>query len=173
MISAVAVILSGQGLLRKSPEAQRKMKVPEMFTPKGYKKGLTAALLAGLVCLPISAQAWRAWNHHEVLPVSEGVWEVVNRVGSGAQDYWCGIGDYAIRVLRSSATQRIYIWQGVGPAISRPGRKSVQFSLSPPPGSDTTPRLSLSVKIPGDNLNAATARNYCYDHVEDLRYRFN
>lgn len=143
-----------------------------MFEGKGITKALAAGLLAGLICLPVSAQAWRAWNRHEVLPVSEGVWEVVNRVGSGAQDYWCGIGDFAIRQLRSQATQRIYIWQGIGPSVHRPGRKSVQFSLSPPPGSDTSPRLSLSVKTRGDNLNAATARNYCYDRIDDWRFRF-
>ncbi|MEP4037251.1 hypothetical protein [Pseudophaeobacter sp.] len=139
----------------------------------GPKSWLAAGLLCSLICMPLSAEAWRAWNRHEVLPVSKGVWEVVNRVGSGAQDYWCGIGDFAIRQLRTQATQRIYVWQEIGPAVNRPGRRSVQFSLSPPPGSDTTPRLSLSVKVRGDNLNAATARNYCYDRVDDFRFRFN
>lgn len=134
---------------------------------------MATILLVGAICAPLTAQAWRAWNHHEVLPVSERVWEVVSRVGSGAQDYWCGIGDFAIRQLRSPATQRIYIWQPIGPSVNRPGRKSVQFALTPPPGSDISPRLSLNVKIPGDNLNAATARNYCYDRIDDFRYRFN
>lgn len=140
---------------------------------RGPKSWLAAGLLGSLICMPLSAEAWRAWNRHEVLPVSKGVWEVVNRVGSGAQDYWCGIGDFAIRQLRTQATQRIYVWREIGPAVNRPGRKSVQFSLSPPPGVDTTPRLSLSVKVRGDNLNAATARNYCYDRVDDFRFRFN
>jgi hypothetical protein len=137
------------------------------------KKTFCAAALVALTCFPYSAQAWWAWNRHEVLPVSEGVWEVVSRVGSGAQDYWCGIGDFALSQLRTQATQRIYIWQGIGPSVHRPGRKSVQFSLTPPPGSDTTPRLSLSVKVPGDNLNAATARSYCTDWFEDRFFRFN
>lgn len=64
----------------------------KVFEGKGITKALAAGLLAGLNCLPVSAQAWRAWNRHEVLPVSEGVWEVVNRVGLGVQGYWCGIG---------------------------------------------------------------------------------
>lgn len=143
------------------------------FGTNGIKTGLAAGLLGSLICLPLSAQAWRAWNHHEVLPVSEGVWEVVSRVGSGAQEYWCGIGDFAIRQLRSQATQRIYIWQEIGPSVNRPGRKSVQFSLTPRPGSDTSARYSLSVKIRGDNLNAATARNYCYDRRDDHFFPFN
>ena len=143
------------------------------FRKNGIRSGLIAGLLGSLICLPLSAQAWRAWNRHEVLPVSEGVWEVVNRVGSGAQDYWCGIGDFAIRQLRTQATQRIYIWQEIGPSVNRPGRKSVQFALTPPPGSDTSTGYSLSVKIRGDNLNAATARNYCYDRFDDPRFLFN
>lgn len=139
----------------------------------GIKHGLASVLLSCLICMPVTAFAWRAWNHHEVLPVSEGVWEVVNRVGSGAQDYWCGIGDFAIRALRTQATQRIYIWKEIGPSVNRPGRKSVQFSLTPPPGSDTSTRYSLSVKVRGDNINAATARNYCYDRRDDFFFPFN
>ncbi|MDE4135082.1 hypothetical protein PXK00_18385 [Phaeobacter sp. QD34_3] len=124
-------------------------------------------LAAGIGLYPFSAQAWWAWNHHEVLPVSQGVWEVVSRVGSGPQDYWCGIGDFAIRQLRSSATQRIYIWEGIGPSKNRPGRKSVKFALVPPPGADTSTGYSLSIKRVGDNLSASLARNYCYDRIED------
>lgn len=142
---------------------------------------LSALLLACLIGVPQGADAWRAWNRHEVLPVpgetaqaaAPQVWEVVSRVGSGAQDYWCGIGDFAIRQLRTQATQRIYIWQEIGPSVNRPGRKSVQFALTPRPGSDTTVRLSLSVKVRGDNLNAATARNYCYDRFDERLFPFN
>lgn len=129
------------------------------------------ALIAWLIVLPIAAQAWWAWNRHEVLPVAEGVWEVVNEVGTGAQDYWCGIGDFAIRQLRSKATQRIYVWQAVGPAVNRPGRKSVQFSFAPPPGSSNKRGYSLSIKIPGYSLNAATARYYCFDRMDDPFFR--
>ncbi|MEP2717595.1 hypothetical protein [Pseudophaeobacter sp.] len=144
-----------------------------IFQEKGLRTALHGAVLTLFISFPVGAQAWWAWNRHEVFQVSSDVWEVVNEVGSGAQDYWCGIGDFALRQLRTQATQRIYIWQGIGPSVNRPGRKSVQFSLTPPPGVDTTPRLSLSVKAVGDNLNAATARNYCYDRIEELLYPFN
>lgn len=139
--------------------------------PKGISR--TVLGLLALVSFPFEAAAWRAWNRHEVLPVSQGVWEVVSEIGSGAQDYWCGIGDYALRELRTQATQRIYIWQGIGPSVNRQRRKSVQFSLSPPAGVSTEPRISLSVKAVGDNLNAATARGYCYDRIDERFYPFN
>ncbi|WP_291738040.1 hypothetical protein, partial [Leisingera sp. F5] len=105
-------------------------------------------------------------NRHEVLPVSEGVWEVVARVGTGAQDYWCGIGDFAIRQLRAPVNQRIYVWRGVGPSVNRPGRKSVQFAFGLPPGvSDRSSSLSLNVREAGDNLHVTAAQTYCYDRL--------
>lgn len=131
----------------------------------------TALAVQPVTAQSVSVQAWWSWNRHEVLPVEEGVWEVVSRVGTSAQDYWCGIGDFAISQLRTSATQRIYVWEGVGPSVNRPGRKSVKFALTPPPGASTEKGYSLSVKKPGYNLNAATARNYCYDRFDDPFFR--
>ena len=63
-----------------------------------------------------------------------------------------------------SPTQRIYIWRAIGPSETRPGAKSVQFALQPPPGKeDYQPGYSLSVKNEGDNLDAAMAQRYCYN----------
>ncbi len=115
-----------------------------------------------LVLVPAAAQAWRAINGTEVNPVRKGVFEVIPSGRSGPQQFWCGAGDYARMVLGVGATQRIYIWRAIGPSETRPGAKSVQFSLSPPPGKeDYQPGYSLSVKHEGDNLDAAMARRYC------------
>lgn len=135
-----------------------------------HQRTLVAALALALA-IPASAQAWWAFNRHEVLPVSEGAYEVVGRVGTSAQDYWCAIGHFARAALGADATQRVYIVEGIGPSVNRSGRKSVKFSLTPPQGVDLTPGLSLSTKRVGDNLNAATAQNYCYDRVEDRIWR--
>ncbi|TDK51599.1 hypothetical protein [Antarcticimicrobium luteum] len=129
-------------------------------------------LAALLIALPGAAQAWRAVNGHEVQALGGGVYEVVGRVGSGAQDYWCGIGDYATAVLGVPAAQRIYIWRPVGPSAVRPGRKAVHFALSPPPGADTTTGYSLTVRRAGDNLSTAMARQYCYgNRFDELPWR--
>jgi len=114
-----------------------------------------------LVLVPGWVGAWRAINRHEVYPVSDTVFEVLNEVGSGPVDYWCGAGDFARHVMGTPATQRIYIWRAIGPSATRQGRKSVQFSLTAPQGADTTPGLSLSVKHAGDNLTSALAYQYC------------
>lgn len=126
------------------------------------KPYLAAALGAAFALTATSAAAWRAHNRHEVLPVSDTVFEVVAGVGSSAADYWCGAGDYTYGYKRMPGVQRIYIWRGIGPSANRPGRKSVQFAYVPPPGADTSPSLTLSFNDVGDNLNAAMAQQYCF-----------
>lgn len=121
------------------------------------------AMLALLVAIPGAAQAWRAMNGHEVAPLGGGVYEVVGRVGSGAADYWCGIGDFARVVLDVPAAQRIYVWRPVGPSVVRSGRKAVHFALTPPPGTGAEGGYSLTVRRAGESLSAALARQYCYD----------
>ena len=130
-----------------------------------FRRCILAGVTGAVLLLPAAASAWRAMNQHEVLPVSQGVWEVVSRVGSGAQDYWCGIGDFAVRQLRAPVNQRIYVWKGVGPSVNRPGRKAVQFAFGAPPGADTSSRLSLNIREPGDNLMVSSAQGYCYDYL--------
>ena len=130
-------------------------------------KARSAATFAGtiavlLALLPDPALAWRAINRTEVNPVRKGVFEVIPHGRSGAQQFWCGAGDYARVVLRVAATQRVYIWRAIGPSETRPGAKSVQFALSPPPGKENyKPGYSLSVKAEGDSLDAFTAQRYC------------
>lgn len=132
-----------------------------------HAKTVTALSLSIILLAPTMALSWRAWNRHEVLPVSNGVYEVVNEVGSSATDYWCGIGDFAQRQLRAGATTRIYIWKAIGPSVNRQGRKAVQFSLTAPPGADTSTGYSVSVKRAGDNMNVSSAQNFCYDRRVD------
>lgn len=129
-------------------------------------------MVAGVLVLsPTWAAAWWAYNRHEVFPVSNSVWEVVSEVGSSPADYWCGAGDYAQRVLGVGSTERIFIWRAIGPSVNRPNRKAVQFSLSPPPGADTSTQLSLSVKRAGDNLARHAAVQYCYQFDGDEFFR--
>lgn len=122
-------------------------------------------ILAGvsvLTLLPNPALAYWAINRHEVFPVSQGVFEVIRRPGSSAADLWCAAGDFARQVIATGATQRIYIWRASGPSDIKQGYSGVQFSLQPPEGVSTEPRLSLNVRVPGDNLSSASARQYCF-----------
>lgn len=128
----------------------------------------TTLMLAAALLTPTLAFGFQAFNRFEVYPVDQnGVFEVVNRHGSAPKDFWCGAGDYAIRVLRTSATQRVYLVKPVGSAVTVQGRKGVQYALTPPQGADTSPGYSVSVKRVGDNMPAHMAQNYCYDRLED------
>ena len=131
----------------------------------GHRPGMALSkriLLAGVLALvPGWGLAWRAYNTHVVVPVSQTVFEVVGRPGSSAANYWCSAGDYVRHRLRMKATTRIYIWQAIGPSVSYSNSKAVQFSLNSPVEPPLSPGYSLSVKAVGDNLTAAAAYQYC------------
>jgi hypothetical protein len=123
---------------------------------------LRKSLLAlGCTMIPMAASAFFALNRTEVIQLSPDVFEVVGVVGSGAQDYWCGAGDYAISVLRTKATQRVYMWSEIGPSQARPGARAIQFSLKVPPSGPAPQSYSLSMKRIGDNMTASMAQGYC------------
>lgn len=124
-------------------------------------KTVRVLVVASLVLVPGAVAAWRAFNWHDVFPVSKTVFEVVGRPGSGAADYWCGAGDYVRHGLRQSATQRIYIWRAIGPSVTTPGKSAVQFSMDPSKSASPSPGYSLSVKAVGDNLSSGMAYQYC------------
>lgn len=120
------------------------------------------AALALLLTIPAqSALAYRTINTLVVNPVSDTVFEVIGRVGSGPVQYWCSAGDYARQVLNTSATQRIYLWRALGPGVTEQTTRAVQFSVTPPPDADTTPSFLLSVTNVGDNMSSAAAHQYC------------
>ncbi len=130
-------------------------------------KRLGLALL--LLSIPTWALSWYAWNRYEVYPISDTVFEVIERPGSagGAAQYWCGAGDYAQRVLKTKTNQKIYIWKAVGKSVTKPGRKrAVQFSTIAPDEYSPPPGYSLSVRAVGDSLSTAAAQRYCYDNLE-------
>ncbi len=102
----------------------------------------------------------------DVTPLENGTYRVAVSGSSAPVTYWCGIGDYAITKLRTKATQRIYISRAY-----EKGTRTVEFSLTPPDGVDTTPGYSITVKRVGENMSAGSAQGYCWDNVLDLGFR--
>ncbi len=129
------------------------------------------AALAMLIVIPGIAQAVgfgiavRPAFRTTVTPLPNGVYEVAAIGTSAPVAYWCGIGDYAIRTLRTKSNQRIYI---AGAYV--PKARTVQFSLTPPEGADTSPGYSVTVKRVGANMTAASAQDYCYDNFMDFGF---
>jgi hypothetical protein len=118
--------------------------------------------------IPTWALSWLAWNKYEVFPISDTVFEVIERPGSagGAAQYWCGAGDYAQRVLKTKTNQKIYIWKPVGKSVTTSARRAVQFSTNAPENASSSPGYSLSIRAVGDSLSTAAAQRYCYDNLE-------
>jgi len=125
-------------------------------------KNLIAAALLPLL-MPGLAQAWVAYNRHRVNPISDTVYEVVGKSGSGGSQFWCAAGDYARRVLGAGATQRVYLVRGPAPAQTYHWNRAVLFSLSAPLDSDLSTGITLSMTRIGDNMMAAAAQAYCMD----------
>jgi len=126
---------------------------------------------AALIILPGLAQAAGFGLHvrpqfrTEITPMQNGVYEV-KAIGSSAPvNYWCGIGDFAIRTLGLPSSQRIYISKAY-----EPGVRTVQFSMTPRPGVDIKPGYSVTVKRVGANMSAASAQRYCDDNFMDFDF---
>jgi hypothetical protein len=122
------------------------------------KRIFLGALLGGL---PGVAVAWVADNRQTVNPVTDTVFEVVAKAGSGGMDFWCAAGDYARRALGAPPTQRVYVVRERGAAVTLNRRSAAHFSLLAPEGADTAPGIFLSVTRVGENLSAAAAQAYC------------
>ena len=120
-----------------------------------------------LIALPSALGAvgigFTAVNRFPVAEIGNARFEVIARGGRvTAQSYWCAAGDYGIsRGLRGNT--RVYLAEAEGPSVSNPGRKAVQFTLDPQSAGVTPiePRLSLSVRVPGDNMTLTAARQFC------------
>jgi hypothetical protein len=134
-------------------------------------RSVKAACLVAALGLPSLAQAvgfgvgLGLVNQTEVTPLENGVIQVKAAGSSAPVAYWCGVGDYAMRTLRTKATQRIYISR----AYER-GARTVLFTLTPPEGADTNPGYSITVKRVGENMTAASAQGYCYENLLDFRF---
>ncbi|WP_170402291.1 hypothetical protein [Ruegeria arenilitoris] len=124
-----------------------------------------------LLLLPTLAQAVgigfavRPGYRATVTQLKNGNYQVATHGSSAAIAYWCGIGDFAIRTLRLPTNQRIY----VAKAYDKQTR-TVQFSLTPPEGGDTSKSYSISVSRVGENMSASGAQSHCFDNIMDFDF---
>ncbi|UWQ89765.1 hypothetical protein K3727_13180 [Rhodobacteraceae bacterium M382] len=129
--------------------------------------------LAATVALPhmgAPAMAWRASSGLEVFALSDGTVEVLSRAGSATTDFWCAIGDYAVRQARVPTKDRVYLVAPMGPSATRSNYKSVRFGFTKPANADTGQSYSLSIKRVGENLSVGMARQYCFGNYRRDRF---
>jgi hypothetical protein len=95
---------------------------------------ILAAALALAAALPGAAEArtrMTASNGLSVAGTAER-FEVFARARSGGSDYFCAAGEFARRVLRARATDRVTVVAGLGRSPTRTTQNSVTFALSGP-----------------------------------------
>lgn len=71
-------------------------------------------------------------NGARVYPVSADVFEVTARPNNEINQFWCGAGEYASRVLGAPNNARVYVVGEAGPGTVVETPNAMQFSLLPP-----------------------------------------
>ena len=97
---------------------------------KRFSLVIVAAL--GACEMTSSDGAFATVNGARVYPVSDDVFEVTARPGNEINQFWCGAGDYASRVLGASNQDRVYVVGEAGPGTVVDSPNAMQFSLLPP-----------------------------------------
>ena len=121
------------------------------------------AVLAGLMALASPAFAFIATNDLRVVPQGEGTFDIPFRGLTGASDFWCAAGDFALRGLNASNNTRIY-------RVSEPPRRAgqgVRFSLSPDGAASSTGLASFGRS--SASLSAGHAVFLCDDTLMTRR----
>ncbi|MFZ1725836.1 MAG: hypothetical protein WBO29_05860 [Albidovulum sp.] len=113
----------------------------------------TTLLIAALLASP--AAAFTAQNGLVVAPDRTGGFAVAYRGPSGASDFWCAAGDYAIRDLRLPPTRIIYRTTDAPRRSGAPMR----FSLDATKAAEKTGIAQLGFDDAG--FSAATAQSFC------------
>ena len=113
----------------------------------------TTLLIAALLAHP--ASAFTAQNGLVISPDGTGDFAIAYRGPSGAGEFWCAAGDYAIRDLRLSPTRIIY---RTTEAPRRSGAP-MRFSLDVTKAAEKTGIAQLGADDAG--FSAATAQSFC------------
>lgn len=120
--------------------------------------------LVGLTALAFTATALPVSGGHEsrssALAVKDGLFEVFAEYSDNSI-YWCGAATYAMGQLGATATQRVFVWQTQSPSVGKPGKKSVKFALTPPPGPTPGDSYTPNVDTVGQSLSVSQAKQTC------------
>lgn len=110
-------------------------------------------IVGALAFAPSLGQAGYA-NSVGVTVSGDGSFTVQSNVGTDTSVYWCGAAEYVDRQRQGARQGRIYVIAATA--------DGVRFALTPPAGG-AIESVSNSVRIPGNSLSVALARQHCYD----------
>ena len=112
-----------------------------------------ALIVGALAITPTLGQAGYA-NAVDVTASGDGSFTVRSNVGADTSVYWCGAAEYVDRQQQGARQGRIYV-------LAAPA-DGIRFALTPP-SEGVVVSVSNSVRVPGNSLSVALARQHCYD----------
>lgn len=92
---------------------------------------------------------------YSVTPAPGNAYDITPLLASSDSDYWCAAADHALNELNASGSTRVY-------ALAGASGRAERFSLTPP-ATGPVQSIGLSLDLPGNNLSAAAAFQYCYN----------
>ncbi len=122
-----------------------------------FKQSLAGLSALAFTALPVSAGHE---SRSSALPIKDGLFEVFAEYTDNSI-YWCGAATYAMGQLGATTTQRVFVWQTLSPGVGKPGKKSVKFALSPPPGTTPGNSYTPNVDTVGQSLSVSQAKQAC------------
>ncbi|MBO9396201.1 hypothetical protein J7400_05895 [Shimia sp. R9_2] len=134
---------------------------------KRFSLVMVAALAACEATTTSSDGGFVVSNGARVYSVNQDVFEVTARPGNEINQFWCGAGEYASRVLGAPANARIYVVGEAGPGTVVESPNAMQFSLLPPgQASGATGRQSTWGPDLGEDEFVGDARYRCVRRVD-------
>jgi hypothetical protein len=88
-----------------------------------------------------------------------GRFDILQRAGNGASDYWCAAGEYIILGRGLSGNTRIFLVQPL--SKGRLGRNSIGYSINPDISVSSSASMTMSMKNVGENWSASHGRAKC------------
>jgi hypothetical protein len=88
-----------------------------------------------------------------------GRFDILQRAGNGASDYWCAAGEYIVLGRGLSPQTRIFLVQPL--SKGRLGRNSIGYSINPDISVPNRTSASMSMKKVGENWTASHGRAQC------------
>lgn len=123
---------------------------------------LAVVLLVTLVATAASAREMGLRNGIRAQAVSNSVFEIAPRGGSGVQEFWCGAGEYARRALGAKGGETLYVVGGIGQGQVINRKSTAQFSLLPPSQAQgASGRQGRWGPALGDSMTVSQARGRC------------
>lgn len=112
---------------------------------------------------PSSGGGFMSSTGRSVVQVPDSdAFEVIAASGDNGRALFCAAGEYANRVLKAGASDRVVLTRPTGPSLTRDGRRAAIFRVTPPGTAPAMPTFTgISQRRAGTNFTVGTARFFC------------